>query len=130
MARIFLDTNVVFALIKDEVSSEVRDSLDHHQLLISPLTVHILCYVLKIKLPDPKFSQLMQHFVIIDIDRQLHALSLVGPTRDYEDNLQLNSALAGSADIFLTLDKQLLQLKKINQMVVAKPQFILQQSLD
>ena len=43
-------------------------------------------------------------------------LSLDGPTKDLEDNIQLHSAAKTEADFFLTNDKKLLKMKFFGKM--------------
>jgi len=76
----------------------------------SPLSVHILFYTQKIKIPTPKISKLLSKIVYVDLSSKILKHSLSGPTSDLEDNIQLHSAVEANCDIFLTSDKKLLKM--------------------
>ena len=52
MARVFLDSNFVIETIGLRRSEVESENLKDHKAFISPLTIHIMCYSFKIKLPD------------------------------------------------------------------------------
>lgn len=110
MARVFLDTNI-FIDIAEKRGQISLDNLIDHKLFISSLSVHILAYITKRKIPDPELSELVDLFTIEDFDQSICYKSLESPTTDLEDNIQLHSAAEAECDIFLTNDKQLLALK-------------------
>jgi len=41
---------------------------------------------------------------------------MTGPTDDFEDNVQLHSAVMGDCDYFLTMDKKLIKMKYFGKM--------------
>lgn len=47
-------------------------------------------------------------------------MSLLGPTEDFEDNIQLNSAVVDDCDFFLTDDKKLLKFKVYKKVKIVK----------
>lgn len=110
MAKIFLDTNFFIDLVemRKEIDPEVFK--DHH-LFISVLSVHILCYIFKKNIPAKKLGALLEYFNMIASDASLVQKSLIGPTKDFEDNLQLHSAAKEDCEFFLTNDKQILKLE-------------------
>lgn len=111
MARIFLDTNYfIDAIIRK--SEKVRlETLIGNNLFISALSVHIYCYIYKIKIPDIKITEQVDKFHVVEFSEEILARALVGPTDDFEDNVQLYSSVKAECDIFLTLDKKLLKMK-------------------
>lgn len=109
MARVFLDTNFYIDLI--ERSQEKWVWLRSELLFVSPLSVHILFYTSKRKVPDLKIDKLQQEFGVVPLTEDILYNAMVGPTSDLEDNIQLHSAIMADCDIFLTNDKQLLQMK-------------------
>lgn len=48
---------------------------------------------------------------MIPFDSAIAEKALVGPTSDFEDNVQLHSAAEAECDIFLTEDKKLSDMK-------------------
>lgn len=110
MAKIFLDTNIYIDIIKTRSDLELRD-FQSHDLYISPLSIHILIYVFKYKIPDKELDVNKELFNIVSFDTKIVERALIGPTRDFEDNLQLHSAAQAECDIFLTKDKELLDIK-------------------
>lgn len=95
MARVFLDTNLLF---------------------ISPLSTHILFYARKLKVPDHEVNELQEQFGIVPLTKYVLDKALEGPTNDLEDNIQLHSGAEADCDIFLTSDEKLLKLKFFGKM--------------
>ena len=110
MAKIFLDANTCIDLVESRGTLYGTD-LQGHELVISPLSVHILIYVTRHKIPYPTLSRLMKMFLITIFDQSVCDRSLIGPTDDFEDNAQLHSASDAGCDAFLTRDKKLLSLR-------------------
>ena len=110
MARVFLDANILIDLVEKRGRVTSRD-LDVHQVFISPLSVHILMYTTKKKIPYPRLKGIISQFGQVIFDDILVNKSLDGPTSDFEDNIQLHSAAEAECDIFLTNDERLLNLK-------------------
>lgn len=110
MARLFLDTNTFIDIIEKRASISI-ESFKHYTLFISPLSVHILTYLYKYKVPDSKLDNLEKYYNIVAFDLSVVLDSITGPTSDFEDNVQLHSAAEVDADFFFTRDKRLLALK-------------------
>lgn len=110
MARIFLDANTFIDLIENR-GQITSGELEGHQLFISPLSIHILIYVTKQKIPYPILTNLISLFTVVICDTSICDKSLIGPTTDFEDNLQLHSSSEAECELFITNDKKLLSLK-------------------
>ena len=104
MAKVFLDVNIIIDLLEKRRGA-VIDDLIPHTLFASPLSLHIIHYVTKQKVPYDKLLQVMEQFSIVPLDEGMTQNSLVGPTTDFEDNVQLHSAAEADCDLFLTRDK-------------------------
>ena len=111
MAKVFLDTNYFIDTIHRRPEKDILNSLIGHTVYISPLSLHIYCYIYKIKIPDSKVLAQIENFQIIDISQDIAIKALNGPTTDFEDNIQLHSCAETDCSYFLTEDKKLLNLK-------------------
>lgn len=109
MANIFLDTNKVIdiAIRKPKISREISG----HQVYISPLSIHVLCYSQHIKIPNNQLTHFKNQYEIINLSDEILNKSLTGPTPDLEDNIQLHCAAEAECDYFLTSDEKLLKMK-------------------
>lgn len=122
MARVFLDTNYFIDAIHRKPEKEILDSLEDQALYISALSFHIYCYIYKIKIPDSYVSAQRDKFQVIDFSEDLLDKALNGPTKDFEDNVQLHSAANGECDFFLTGDKELLNMKFFGKAQIIAPE--------
>lgn len=121
MDKIFLDANCLidYAMLRD--GGKLIKLLDGSQKCICVLSLHILAYVGKYKLPDDNFSRLPEFLDILMISEEVMQFSMEGPTSDYEDNLQLHCAIGHDCDVFLTNDKKLLKLAFFGKMKIMSP---------
>ena len=110
MAKIFLDTNFYIDIIKKRNDRDL-ESFQGHELFISPLSIHILAYVYKYKIPSIELDVNKELFNLVSFDNTINENALIGPTNDFEDNVQLHSAAVAECDLFLTEDKELLDMK-------------------
>lgn len=110
MARVFLDTNIFIDLVEKRQQITV-DQLNGNNLFISPLSAHILMYVTKRKIPYQRLNNIINSFMLVPFDENITYPSLIGPTTDLEDNIQLHSAAEAECDFFLTQDAGVLELK-------------------
>lgn len=110
MAKVFLDANVFIDLVEKRKSID-RKKLIVHALYLSPLSIHILTYLYKYRIPDERLADVDKFFKLIPLNTALTIKALNGPTSDFEDNIQLNSANEADCDFFLTSDIKLLKLK-------------------
>lgn len=110
MAKVFLDTNILIDLLEGRRDLSEKFS-SKEKLFISPLSIHILLYVMKQKVPNDVLADLEELFSLIPFDETMCYKALAGPTVDFEDNVQLHSAAEADCDTFLTEDKKLLEMK-------------------
>ena len=111
MARVYLDVNRFIDAVKRQPEKEILNSLLGHTVFISPLSIAIYSYLYKIKVPNKQLSIQLEDLQLIDFSQDICGKALLGPTEDFEDNIQLHSAAEGECDIFLTEDKKLLNMK-------------------
>ena len=111
MAKVFLDTNYFIDAIHRKPERVILDSLENHTVCISPLSLHVYCYIFRIKVPNSKVIQQTDMFQIIEFTEDILESSLLGPTSDFEDNVELHSAAQAECDCFLTEDKKLLSMR-------------------
>ena len=109
MAKIFLDTNILVDILSDRSSLDLQ-SFTKHDLSISCLSIHIVVYILKIKVPSNEIDDLIDSFNSIELYTNLCKTSSQGPTKDLEYNIQLHSCVQNDCDYFLTNDKELLKM--------------------
>ncbi len=110
MARVYLDANILIDLVEKRGQITSKD-LQIHQTFISPLSIHILMYVTKRKIPYPRLKHIISQFGQVIFDWTLTDKALSGPTSDFEDNVQLQSSAEADCDYFLTADQELLDMK-------------------
>lgn len=111
MAKIFLDTNFFIDAVHRKPERDLLQSLKGHIVYVSPLSLHIYCYIFDIKMPNLNVLAQMDKFRLVDLSETIAKKTLKGPTQDLEDNIQLHSTAAVDCDFFLTNDKKLLRLK-------------------
>ncbi len=107
MAKVYLDTNYFIDLVEGRTEIDLA-TLEGHSLYISPLSIHVLVYVYKYSVPNKKLTQFTEFFTIVPLDAVITEKALIGPTKDFEDNIQLQTAAISKCDIFLTRDKKLI----------------------
>ncbi|MFA7300865.1 MAG: type II toxin-antitoxin system VapC family toxin [Candidatus Shapirobacteria bacterium] len=117
MAKVYFDTNVFSDLVGENKFGFDLMAIDN-EIFASTLSIHILAYVLKVKIPNVRFKSLVEGITKIDFDNFILEKSLIGPTDDFEDNIQLHSAVLGGCDSFLTLDKKLLKMKSFGKVKI------------
>jgi hypothetical protein len=88
MAKVFVDTNYFIGLANRTPETETTE-INNHQAFISVLSCHILFYVNKIKTPDEAINSFISDFNLVSFGQKTLTKSLMGPTKDLEDNIQL-----------------------------------------
>lgn len=123
MVKYFLDTNF-FMRSYEGTHLEALAKIAEAERCISALTIHITCYVHSISIPDKTLSKHLTFFTVLAINKQIISASLDGPTSDYEDNVQLNTAAYNNIPTFITLDTKLLKLKKYQNTAIISPDML------
>lgn len=122
--KVFLDTNVlVSALATRGLCADVlREVLTSHQVVVSAPLLAELKQALRQKLKVPS------EFVTEAIKMLQKDAKFSTPTdmpgiqiHDKDDLIIISSALNGNADLFVTGDKELLDLGKVKQMKIVSP---------
>jgi putative PIN family toxin of toxin-antitoxin system len=122
--KFFLDTNVLVSAVATRglCADVLREVLRHHHLIISLELLTELETVFRKALGLPQ-NIIFEFIEVIKQDSQLSTSSplLNVNIRDKDDLLMLSSALNGSADLFITGDKELLGLQNIRNMGIVSP---------
>lgn len=120
MDKYFLDTNCLIDLVEERDLS-YSNFLEDKNLSISALSIHILTYVVKHRVPHKNLNMIDESFNITSVDRKISLRAMEGPTSDFEDNTQLHCAAECGASVFLTNDKKLLNLAFFGKMKIISP---------
>jgi putative PIN family toxin of toxin-antitoxin system len=122
--RVFLDTNVLVSAIATRglCADVLREVLLSHQLLISADLMKELEKVLreKIELPQPllsEFVEFIQQDALLSKPSPLQKI----PVKDQADIPILSAALNGKADLFVTGDRELIDLGRLGNMEIVSP---------
>lgn len=121
MARIFLDANIIFDLIHNRRSSRAYPLMKGYKPYISPLSIHILNYVYDQTMPQKNLARHLDDYILVPFSSDICHRALLGPTGDYEDNVQLHSALTAKCSKFYTRDKKLLWLGHYQDIIISSP---------
>ena len=122
--KVFLDTNVLAsaAATRGLCADVLREVLISHKLVVSPPLFSELENILKKKLNLP--YELISEFIEI-LQQDAHQSSQSDlpdvEIQDKDDLTILSSALNGETDVFITGDKELLELSRINDMDIISP---------
>lgn len=122
--RVFLDTNVLASAFATRGLCEdvLREVLATHELIVSPLLLDELERVLrkKFNLPRVLASEILKFLKQETLLYEAGALPAL-EIKDRGDLILLSSALMGKADIFVTGDKELIELRKVKSLQVLSP---------
>ena len=110
MVNIFLDVNVLVNYIRGNSPDLLRE-ISKNKLVVSSLTWHILYYLLRSKVPNINLNSIYDVVNSVELSNKIVEMAMAGPTNDFEDNVQLYSAIEEDCDYFLTLDTKLLKMK-------------------
>ena len=122
--RVFLDTNVLVSAFTTRGLCEdvLREVLASHDLIVSVLLFNELERTLrgKFKIPKTLISEIL---IFLGEDT---ILSKVGDfpdvnIKDQDDLAMLSCALEGRADIFVTGDKELIELQRVSDLEILSP---------
>jgi putative PIN family toxin of toxin-antitoxin system len=122
--RVFLDTNVLAsaAATRGLCADVLREVLTSHDLLTSAQVLSELKRVLRTKFGVPQ--DLVDDFILLT--RQDAVLAQPGPPpsvdiEDQDDLPILSAAIAAKADVFVTGDKELLELSDVDDLAILSP---------
>ena len=122
--RIFLDTNVLASAVATRglCADVLREVLARHDLIISDALLKELKRVLQKKFSVP--SQLISGFITMLQQDTILAAPIDFPgiqIKDKDDITILAAALSGKAELFITGDKELLDLGKVGNLTIISP---------
>jgi putative PIN family toxin of toxin-antitoxin system len=122
--RVFLDTNVLVSAVATRglCADVLREVLKSHQLVISPNLLSELERTLlqKIRVPEElvnEFMALIQQESDLSPSGKVPGIAL----RDKDDLKILSAAWNGKSDLFITGDKELLNLGKCKGLEIVSP---------
>ena len=122
--RVFLDTNVLVSAVATRglCADVLREVLLSHQLVISPPLLSELKNTLHTKIGIPQeiisdFLHLLTQDSTLSENAELRNIDI----HDTDDILILSTAVSGNAELFVTGDKELLGLEKIDTMGIVSP---------
>ena len=122
--RVFLDTNVLAsaAATRGLCADVLREVLTSHELLISAQVLSELERVLRTKFRVAQeliddFISLMRQDTVFAQPGQLPEVKI----RDQDDLPILSAAISAGADVFVTGDKEILDLGRIEKLAILSP---------
>jgi putative PIN family toxin of toxin-antitoxin system len=122
--RVFVDTNVLVSAVATRglCADILREILVSHRLVVSPPLIAELKHVLHTKVGIPQeiisdFEALLIQDAVLSEDTTLTHIDI----NDKDDILLLATALNGNAELFVTGDKELLGLERIQSMRIVSP---------
>jgi putative PIN family toxin of toxin-antitoxin system len=122
--RVFLDTNVLASGFATRGLCEdvLREVLTSHNLLVSQSVLQELERVLTVKfgVSGPLADEALSLLKKDSIQTQPGSLPNI-KLKDKADLAILSAALEGKADVFITGDKELLNLIKVNSLTILSP---------
>jgi predicted nucleic acid-binding protein len=121
MAGIYLDANIIFDIVRKRRASKAYSLLTGYKPYISPLTIHILNYVYGQVMPQKALAKHLSDYILVPLDQSICQQALLGPTSDFEDNVQLYSATKAECHKFYTRDKKLIWLGHFNDFEILSP---------
>jgi len=122
--RVFLDTNVLVSAVATRglCADVLREILVSHQLVISTLLIAELKHILhtKIGISQEIISEFLDLLIQDSISVENIELTNID-IEDKDDIVILSTALNGNSELFVTGDKELLELGKIQTMRIVSP---------
>ena len=114
MRRVFIDTNILIDFIENRPGADAAEKVLEKaankvfSIFASPLTFANMAYILGKRLSKdvlyPMLDALEKQIEILPMDRDQLRQAIDYPSKDFEDMLQYQCALAGHCDIILTRD--------------------------
>ncbi len=122
--RVFLDTNVLVSAVATRglCADLLRNILVSQQLVVSNPLISELKRILRIKIGIPQeivsdFVEILTQDAILSENTQSENIDI----NDKDDILILSTALNGNAELFVTGDKELLELGHVRSMRIVSP---------
>jgi len=122
--RVFLDTNVLAsaAATRGLCADVLREVLTSHELLTSPQVLSELERVLRTKFGVAQdliddFISLMRQDTVLAQPGQLPTAKI----RDQDDVPVLSAAISAGADVFVTGDKEILDIGQVENLAILSP---------
>ena len=122
--RVFLDTNVLVSAVATRglCADVLREIFVSHQFIVSAPLITELKNVLRTKIGVPQeiisdFVEVLTQDSILSENTKLTNIDI----NDKDDILILSTALNGNAELFVTGDKELLELERIQFMRIVSP---------
>jgi putative PIN family toxin of toxin-antitoxin system len=122
--RVFLDTNVIVAAVATRglCADVMREVLARHDLVVSAGMLEEVASVLEEKIGVPAA-------VVTDLIAFVREGAVIAvptgaediPVRDQADRALVSAALNGRADLFVTGDAELLELREIGPLAIVSP---------
>ncbi len=122
--RVFLDTNVVAsaAATRGLCADVLRTVIEYHDLVISDVLIKELQRVLRDKFrASPDLTADVVSLLRQDAAEASSSPLADIPLKDAADIAMVSSALNGSADIFVTGDREIVNLKTVKSMRILTP---------
>ena len=122
--RVFLDTNLLVSAVATRglCADVLREILVSHQLVVSASLIAELKNILHTKIEIPQdiisdFVEVLTEDSILSENTKLTNIDI----NDEDDILILSSALNGNVELFVTGDKELLELGTVQSMRILSP---------
>ncbi len=122
--RVFLDTNVIVSAVATRglCADVFREVLVRHQLIISEMLIDEVRNMLRDKIGTPPDS-IADVIVLLRegslLSEPSHVVDL--PIHDAQDKALVSAALDGRADLFVTGDREILELSGSGTMKIVSP---------
>ena len=122
--RVFLDTNVLVSAVATRglCGDVLREVLARHKLVVSSDLLKELRKVLreKIKVPESLIAEFIQ-FIQQDCCFSEASDTPTIPLKDADDLLLVSAAMNGKTDLFVTGDRELVELRSAGHMEIVSP---------
>ena len=114
MKRVFIDTNILIDFIENRQGADAAEQVlekganKEFSIFASPLTFANMAYILGKRFDKdklyPMLDALEKQIQVLPMDRDQLRQAIDIPSKDFEDMLQYQCALAGNCDVILTRD--------------------------
>lgn len=114
MRRVFLDTNILIDFIENRQGADAAEQVleksanKEFSIFASPLTFANMAYILGKRFDKeklyPMLDALEKQIEVLPMDRDQLRQAINHPSKDFEDMLQYQCALAGNCNVILTRD--------------------------